>query len=1266
MTIEKYIKTALILDLNPGLRTELQNVLKAHGIKTLKACSKGKLGYEEIANCRTRCDLVISDITLEDMTAIQFLSALRKNKRFTTTHMIITLNPDLADNLGDALQFGLSGFFLKPLSLEKFDLFLDQIFSIYQRFEGKELSLYTLTAAKVFEHRKEYKTAIAYMEELVKLGSHPQIFFDLGRLYSLIENRDAALKYFGEAVSMEPKYSKVVDQYLAEHPLPERQEEISEIKPEVIEVFSHYPSKITEPFYGRERIKTAVVASPAFSDRVTLRNMLIEMGIQDVEILAKGESVYERGKSRTLNLIVSDLKLEDMNALQLIELIRRDPEMKQTRILILWGAEFIANIEKSIELGANGYSLKPFSAESLKKSIHLMMTQEDLLVLSGKAVVTSKAAFYYYELNQLDKASELASKACAISQTDGISFLYMAMCLHKKREIQLAKNFYETAKKNNPSLDTLCSRIRIAIQSEIEKEVIAEREKQENALAKKAEQEEEERKEKEKLEEVKENKKILQPEPIPVKESVEVKTSVAIPTEVKVSDAKSASKAQIVKEISQQESTLEKAEVKQEKAPEKIEQEPIEKPIKIDDSLFELPEKKQPPKKVEKKISKKEKADEISYTITRPVASVSAKKEEEPYQIKTIQQQAPSSKKNQAELSYTMTTENKTKQVKDKDKTYIIQRADNEAPAAAKTSKAPVVSTTATAKTIPAKQVVASENGAQDEEMPHVTFDDSIFEVKTALKTKPSSQIEIKEDLSLATGGLEIPIKPLDDLPEQELKVSLGKQDKKPKNIEMMKGNKSPIVTKDENQQGLKSIIKSIGASLFGGEKKEEKSIQNINKEVVSPKPLPTNDLAKPKVAPPPPPPSKPVINLDPPKVEPWIPPPILNSMPVPKEQKLTFVPASSGAVNTLLEANKEYGKTITSLASQANLIKTRILNQDDVDNQSENTRKYFRKVGEIFSQEEMKGRIIIKDDKIRQNTGKLIQKAIKDPEGIWFEDLGKTYLQHGCVDQALKAVNDFWSKPNAKYTKEEEKTVFVLSNSVLEMREPIVELHNEIWDARNKSEKLITQAIQQFKSENVEAGMETIAEAFEADNKSLESFQKIYFSLRKAGLDDKNEEFLKKEIPPYLEKPVAREKVVDFMKSYGTDNQAYEVIKEAQKQDKNNYKFIQNLATSALKMGRLKEAIKWCEKLIEVNPNNPEAYNLLGISHKKAKDYRKAVKVYLQGLDVDPRNGKIYHNLAIAYAAMGDKKQSREAFQKAKHLQGKKVKTVIATKKTS
>ncbi|HBA71098.1 MAG: hypothetical protein A2X82_14480 [Geobacteraceae bacterium GWC2_55_20] len=90
------------------------------------------------------------------------------------------------------------------------------------------------------------------------------------------------------------------------------------------------------------------------------------------------------------------------------------------------------------------------------------------------------------------------------------------------------------------------------------------------------------------------------------------------------------------------------------------------------------------------------------------------------------------------------------------------------------------------------------------------------------------------------------------------------------------------------------------------------------------------------------------------------------------------------------------------------------------------------------------------------------------------------------------------------------------------------------------------------------------------------------------------------------------------------------------------------NLGVAYGKSGNFLEASKCFLKVIEINPDWSQTYEMLGDSYLELKRYQEAVDVSLRGIDIDPANPVIYNNLGIAYAEMGKEEDAKQAFSTA------------------
>jgi len=69
------------------------------------------------------------------------------------------------------------------------------------------------------------------------------------------------------------------------------------------------------------------------------------------------------------DLVITDINMPDINGLEVISFIRKSEAHRETPILIISTASSDRDRERGMALGANGYLVKPFTAETLVEQV---------------------------------------------------------------------------------------------------------------------------------------------------------------------------------------------------------------------------------------------------------------------------------------------------------------------------------------------------------------------------------------------------------------------------------------------------------------------------------------------------------------------------------------------------------------------------------------------------------------------------------------------------------------------------------------------------------------------------------------------------------------------------------------------------------------------------------------------------------------------------------------------------------------------------------
>jgi two-component system chemotaxis response regulator CheY len=69
------------------------------------------------------------------------------------------------------------------------------------------------------------------------------------------------------------------------------------------------------------------------------------------------------------DLIVTDINMPDINGLELVSFVKRDPRYRNTPLLIVSTEGSDRDRDKGLGLGASAYLVKPFAAEELRRLV---------------------------------------------------------------------------------------------------------------------------------------------------------------------------------------------------------------------------------------------------------------------------------------------------------------------------------------------------------------------------------------------------------------------------------------------------------------------------------------------------------------------------------------------------------------------------------------------------------------------------------------------------------------------------------------------------------------------------------------------------------------------------------------------------------------------------------------------------------------------------------------------------------------------------------
>ena len=115
-------------------------------------------------------------------------------------------------------------------------------------------------------------------------------------------------------------------------------------------------------------VKFLVVDDFATMRRI-LRNLLKELGFNNVDEAEDGVAAMQKLRSQPFDFVVSDWNMPNMTGIDLLRSIRADQQLKHLPVLMVTAEAKKENIIAAAQAGASGYVVKPFTAATLDEKL---------------------------------------------------------------------------------------------------------------------------------------------------------------------------------------------------------------------------------------------------------------------------------------------------------------------------------------------------------------------------------------------------------------------------------------------------------------------------------------------------------------------------------------------------------------------------------------------------------------------------------------------------------------------------------------------------------------------------------------------------------------------------------------------------------------------------------------------------------------------------------------------------------------------------------
>jgi len=106
-----------------------------------------------------------------------------------------------------------------------------------------------------------------------------------------------------------------------------------------------------------------------------IRNLLRQLGFQDVDAAPDGSAALAKLRDRRYGLVISDWNMEPMTGYELLKQMRADPKLNATPFIMVTAESKTENVIAAKQAGVNNYIVKPFNAETLKNKIDAVFAE---------------------------------------------------------------------------------------------------------------------------------------------------------------------------------------------------------------------------------------------------------------------------------------------------------------------------------------------------------------------------------------------------------------------------------------------------------------------------------------------------------------------------------------------------------------------------------------------------------------------------------------------------------------------------------------------------------------------------------------------------------------------------------------------------------------------------------------------------------------------------------------------------------------------------
>ena len=109
------------------------------------------------------------------------------------------------------------------------------------------------------------------------------------------------------------------------------------------------------------------------SMRGICKYILTQLGFTNIVEAKSGRDALGKLEKSSVDLIISDWNMDDIDGLTLLRVIRKHPKTQGMPFIMATGRSDKEQVKEAISSGVNNYIIKPFDASTMKKRIEAVI-----------------------------------------------------------------------------------------------------------------------------------------------------------------------------------------------------------------------------------------------------------------------------------------------------------------------------------------------------------------------------------------------------------------------------------------------------------------------------------------------------------------------------------------------------------------------------------------------------------------------------------------------------------------------------------------------------------------------------------------------------------------------------------------------------------------------------------------------------------------------------------------------------------------------------